>query len=502
MSASRGSGRKPQPTGSLPSSDRPSLPIRDLPAPAAHLPRAATVPPRKEIHPRRNIPRVPQGADHPDPDPSPAATPEEGAAPPRPGAPGALALTSDLAVTRNVALGSSANNDSAADVDEPSVASNDDVVFYTGNWYAAVSTDSGQTFQFVDPFSTFPDPPGMGFCCDQVAHFVPSLDTFFWLLQYTGNAAGENIQRIALARTDDVRHGRWRFFDITPQWLGLPPGSFLDFPDLAIGANSLYMTTNVFQGQNWIRTVLVRFPFSGFQSGNITAQVVTSQDNFNFRVAQHCGTTGFWASHQTTSLLRVFSWDEGASQVFFNDIPVARWDGEDFQSRTPLPDRFDWLGRADPRIVGAAMAGNELWFAWGSGRGGVNNRPQPFVQMARINADDFSVIDNVTLWNETFAFCYPALDSNAAGEVGLSTMIGGGDRFPSHVVGMMTGTPKQVVTAVGVHGPSGNRWGDYLTTRRHSPNPALFSATGYTLDRGTGGQDGNPRYILFGREGS
>jgi hypothetical protein len=165
------------------------------------------------------------------------------------------------------------------------------------------------------------------------------------------------------------------------------------------------------------------------------------------------------------------------------------------------PDGFNWLGRSDPRILGATMAGNELWFAWSAGRGGTNNRPHPYVQIARINASTFTVLDNLNIWDANVATSYAALASNANGEVGTSYMIGGGGRFPSHVVGMLTGTRRDVITADGAHGPAGQRWGDYLTIRRHQPNTKVFAATGYTLQNGSGPHDGNPRFVLFGRSG-
>lgn len=451
----------------------------------------------KRIHPRRQIPGVPEGAEERDPNPwGPAELIPPG---PRAMAPAAAApAAQDLVLVKNVELGSAADNNTAADVDEPSVGTNGDVVFYTGNWYAALSTDGGTTFQYVDPFHAFPDPPSMAFCCDQVVQYIPAIDTFVWLLQYvnTQDQGGANIQRIAYSTTAQVRQGHWRIFDITPDSVGLP-GAFLDFPDLALGANTLYMTTNAFQGQNWTASVLVRLPFASLAGAAPSATHTLSRDHFSFRVAQYCGARAFWASHSSTSSLRVFSWDEGAAQPSFQDVTVASWSGNDYQSQTP--DGFDWLGRCDYRLVGAAMAGNELWFAWSAGRGGVNNRPQPYAQIARIDANSFAVLDNINLWDPNVAIAYPGLAANANGEVGVSYMIGGGQRYPSHVVGILTGTRKDVVTAEGAHGPRGQEWGDYLTVRRHQPNGKLFAATGYTLQRGTGPQDGSPRFVLFGR---
>ena len=129
----------------------------------------------------------------------------------------------------------------------------------------------------------------------------------------------------------------------------------------------------------------------------------------------------------------------------------------------------------------------------------MNNLPQPYAQIARIDANSFTVLDNINLWDPNSAIAYPGLAANANGEVGVSYMIGGGQRYPSHVVGILTGTRKDVVTAEGAHGPRGQEWGDYLTVRRHQPNGKLFAATGYTLQRGTGPQDGSPRFVLFGR---
>lgn len=402
----------------------------------------------------------------------------------------------ELVLLKTIQLRGLMGKETSSQVNEPSVASHDDVVFYTGNWYAAVSLDAGSTFQFVDPFTSFPDPPGMQFCCDQVVHYISQIDTFVWLLQYGEDDDGGNIQRLAFARTEDVAAGRWRLFDIRPENLGMA-NHFLDFPDIAVGANMLYVTTNAFEGEDWRATALLRFPLQGIESGSVTAQSVISTTNFNFRVAQHCGERAFWASHRNTSTLRVFSWDEAASQPVFRDVQVASWTDGPYMSRTP--DNRNWLGRADRRIVGATRADGQLWFAWGSNSGGANNRPQPFVQIARLQEETFQVLENINLWHPDSAIFYAALSTNSRGEVGVSYMIGGGPRFPTHVVGILTNDRRETVAVTGQRGPAGHRWGDYLTVRRHSPDDRLFTATGYTLENGNGTNDAMPHFVLFGR---
>jgi hypothetical protein len=208
---------------------------------------------KDEIHPRKVLPQVPVGKKMMDRLPTMSLSFEEST--PVKALAGArtvpLSPTDTITLVKNVQLNDVATADTASHVCEPSAAINGNVVFYTGNWFAAMSINGGTTFKFVDPFTTFPNPPGMSFCCDQVVHYIKSIDTFIWLLQYSRDASGKNIQRIAYATTARVITGTWRFFDITPASLGLSPGVWLDFPDLADGANMLYMTSKSFAGGTW-----------------------------------------------------------------------------------------------------------------------------------------------------------------------------------------------------------------------------------------------------------
>lgn len=481
---------EPQPEGELPVGEFESPDYEEVLVP--YIREAQEVPERREIHPRRIVPPVPEGSEVADPDPSSAVD----FASRLPAAPGLRAPGEEIRLARNVPLESAAANGAASEVGAPSVAINGSVVFYTGNWYAAASLDGGATFRYVDPFTAFPNPLGMSFCCDQVVHYIKKIDTFVWLLQYSPDQTGANIQRLAFARTADVRSGRWRVFDIAPQQLGLAH-VFLDYPDLAIGTNMLYLTLNGFLGQHWTATVLIRIPLNGIRSGNITAQHAISRENFNFRVAQHCGKRAFWAAHNTTSSLRLFSWDEHAAAPTFNDVAVARWAAGSFQSRTP--GGVNWLGRADPRITGATKAGHDLWFAWGANRGGTKNRPQPYIQIARINTKTLGVVDNINLWDEQAALCYAGITSNSRREVGISYMIGGGGRFPSHAVGILTGNRRDCLCVEGTRSPARDHWGDYLAIRRCYPKTKLFAATGYTIQQGAGLNDATPHFVIFGR---
>jgi hypothetical protein len=322
----------------------------------------------KRIHSRRLLPLVREGPERHFYSISPRVTiRRQGSLLPR------LAATDELTLLTNVELVSPQQHDTASNVGEPSVAVNDDVVFYTGNWYAAMSSDGGKTFSYIDPAHEFPGPnPDSQFCCDQVVNYIAPIDTFVWLMQY-GPETGDNFHRLAFAKTADVVQGRWRLFDLTPAILGAS-GAFLDFPDLAIGANFLYVTTNVFSDQQTAGSAVVRIPFSSIDSGQAAEEHFVSMDLQSFRVAQSCGTVAYFAAHQDTSTLRVFAWDENQGAPIGMPVGVARWvGGNGYQSRTP--DQRRWLDRIDPRITGATLAGSQIYFAWSVDRGS-NQRPQ------------------------------------------------------------------------------------------------------------------------------
>ena len=469
--------------------------------------RHLAAPPRfekpKKIHPRHLLPRVREGAErhfH-----SATACAVIG----RPLAKPSLirAASDELTLAINSELTGPTQQDTASNVGEPSTSINGQVAVYTGNWYAATSPDGGNTFQYLDPATVFKqfDPPGSQFCCDQVVNYIPQIDMFVWLLQY-GPDTGDNIQRLAIASSADVVQGKWRLFDITTQLLGVQ-GAFMDFPDLAVGANFLYVTTNIFGPGNKAGSAVMRLPISGIQNGQVTAQKFVSFDLQSFRVAQNCSNVAFFAAHQDTSTLQVFSWDEAQDMPVGTSVGVSRWiGGNGYQSR--CPDGRRWLDRADPRITGATLAGTELWFAWSVDTGS-NQRPGPFVQIARIDSANRTLLENINIFDPDSAICYGALSTNTNNEVAISYFIGGGPKFPSHVVGILTGTRKDVLIAASDRGPlpdpqSGNgEWGDFLTIRPVFPSRKLFAATGYTMKgQGDGSnRDCTPRFVVFGRSG-
>ena len=127
------------------------------------------------------------------------------------------------------------SGDPAAACAEPSGASGNGVIFVSTNWNVAYSTDGGSTFKILDPTTIFPK-DAIGFCCDQVIQYAPSIDRFVWLLQGTG-------YRLAMASPADIKNNKgtaWTYWNLTPSLFGKCTGP--DYPDLSIGDNSLYIS--------------------------------------------------------------------------------------------------------------------------------------------------------------------------------------------------------------------------------------------------------------------
>src|SRR4051812_27446492 len=101
-----------------------------------------------------------------------------------------------------------------------------------------------------------------------------------------------------------------------------------------------------------------------------------------------------------------------------------RWvGGSGYDSKGP--DGSRWLDHVDSRITGATLADNVLWFAWSADKD--SQRPQPFVQIAKIDASRMTLIDGPIVSDTDSAIAYPALATNADSEVAITYMVGGGN---------------------------------------------------------------------------
>jgi len=408
---------------------------------------------------------------------------------------------------------------SSSSVNEPSggVGGGGSVVFTTANWFAAYSTNSGGSFTQLDPTTIFPNNADGGFCCDQVVQYAQSIDRVIWLMQFSqGSGSPENRYRIAAASPATIQSSNgtnWTYWDITSTQLGST--DWLDYPDLSVGNNSLYLSFDEV-GSGGGR-VVVRIPLSEIQAGTtINFQYTNVSDGgvaYGGHLTQNPLDEIFWAGQNSNSSMRVFSWQEGSNTYSWRDVGVGSWPNDGSNLTSTTPDNQDWLTKlrnfpgfavlGSTRVVsnGANPARgklNQVWFAWpaasGSGAPGSFVFPQPHVQWVALDVNNnFNLVTQQQIWNPSYAYSYPALAVNSNSEVGLSLEYGGGGNYENHVVGFWGDFVVYITTAstLGV-----TRYGDYVTIRQDAAQPARFDAWGYGM---LTGNISDTHFVVFGR---
>lgn len=431
-----------------------------------------------------------------------------------PGSSGVPAAPLDFVVSRATDLWSAVPYGETSTTNEPTADGYGAVVVYSANWFLAVSSNSGASFSYLSPYSLMSGVDG-GFCCDQVVTYDPSRDLLFILLMSIPSVVTQrNTYRLFVVGGGQAGFTYSFAYDITPQSFGFPAGEWQDFPNLTVGGNYLYLTSNNYtpagcsgSACSWVRTLILRLPLNTLATGGTLTGAFFQQNSvFNFRVAEGIGTTAYWASHVSTSTIRVFSWPEGSSSITSGDRTLSpAW--SQAVKTCPGPDGRDWCGFSDGRMVGAFMRprsdgpGNEIGFLWASAQQASLGYPWPYVRLALFAESGLSPISQYALYGSTFAVMFPAAAPNVRGALGLAFAVGGGSLYPSaalciwDIYGFACALP-----ALGTHGPGQNRWGDYLAVRKRWPGGYVFRGTGYVLVGGTGGDNVHPYYFEFGRE--
>jgi hypothetical protein len=397
-----------------------------------------------------------------------------------------------LTLKKNTAIPAAATATMTSTVGEPSVGNTGSEIFFTGNWYAALSTNDGSTWAAVDPFSALP-PVNGGFCCDQTVIFDPSRKIFIWLLQYILKD-GTNTLRMAVRNPGTTS---WHWWDLHPTTLNAAwTNQWFDYNSCALSNNFLYVTSNVFSVAGaWQRAVVIRLKLDLLKSGGaLSLNFFSTTSNGSLRCTLGAKTVMYFGSHNSQSQIRVFTWPENTTSVTQTSVNVTAWNGGSYSA--PTPGGGEWMSRTDGRITAAWLANGVIGFAWTANK--QTGRPFPFIRAVQLNEVSKTVQAQPDLWNAGYAYAYPDVCPNDSGLPGVSAFRGGGTLFPSHLVGVLNGTAWSLAqTAAGTNAPGDTKWGDYLTCRRHDPDGATWIATGYTLQGGSARTNIVPRCVQF-----
>jgi hypothetical protein len=412
------------------------------------------------------------------------------------------------------------------DIDEPSVSNNGRVVFYTGNWYASESNDSGDTWTFVNPMTIDPN-----FCCDQHTIYDPVNNITIWeMLSLPDRVTGVNHVKLLVANGQaGVSGGTWHSFDITTSALVAPTGSWLDYPQLGLSQNNLFLTLNGFQGPAGdpgctspaspcfqINSYVIRMPLTSLAAtgtlpidfktyGCLAADCVDT-----FTPVQQVGATMYFGAHggpgtaiaPDTNVLRVYEWPDS----FSGTQPLVRHDVSDPTGFTYMVGRdgfcpsngVDVCQRDDSRVHAGWWQQGELDFAWDARQD--SSAQFPYVRGAKVNTNTATwTLTRFDLALATAATIYPGIAVNARGGLGLTMVVAGGMRpSPQAVIGIsddLTSGWELQLLQDGTGAPALNGWGDYLTIRPASGTGKSWVATGFTVQ----GNSVYPVFAWFGR---
>ena len=405
---------------------------------------------------------------------------------------------------------------------EPSVTSGAGITMYALNWDAGYSTDGGQTFTELDPYTTFPSNNG-GFCCDQVVAYDSIANRFIWLLQYNGSG-GENVIRVAYASPRNLlgfgTHA-WSWFDL-PSHSIAGAGKYLDQPKIGFTDRYVYLNMNQGKGASVYKTVIVRIPHASFAGQIPVGYGSALLDPWSLRVAQEVsGATEYFVGHKDTSTLRVASVDDNSNYILTQDVKDQTIADHNWTTTTPGGD--DMLARQassqGSQVTGVTQDGdNNLWASWSEGRDVVNSSgnvvprtgapTQPHIGVAVLSVSHptlgpppvIKLAHHWDYWNFNYSLAMPDLATTKAGEVGIVFNYGGGTAYLEHTVGFLTGGLDDVTVQASNSDPTqtGNPAGDYLTVRPAGAGSNCLLAAGGVSQ---GNHVGYPAFTIFSRNG-
>ena len=360
---------------------------------------------------------------------------------------------------------------SRSSVGEPSVtvANNKTAAFATGNWFAAHSANAGASWTNVNPYTRFPASDG-GFCCDQLVLSAPGGATF-WYLQYVRNGSGNNRARIAISKTAaDLQANRWsHYYDFTAQNFGLASGIWLDYPSMAVSNNRVWFSSNAFRGGSYVDAVVWNLKISDMVGGGSVpfnfARSSALAGGGSLRFTQGATTRMYWATHQSTTQLRLYWRDDAGGNYFWQTKTISRWSGSNLVVRDRSGN--NWAERADSRISGGFFAGSRFGFAWHSAP--VTGRPEVHIRLVAFDSTSRALNLDTQLWSPGWHHLYPAAAGNADGTIGLKMAIGRTGDFPRAAAALHDdlGHSGVLYYASSTSSP-GTSWGDYFTTNRHN----------------------------------
>jgi hypothetical protein len=352
------------------------------------------------------------------------------------------------------------------------------IVLATGNTYLLVSTDGGGNFTQINPTTLWPTVDG-GICCDQVVIYNPSINLFFWVLQYqcspanvgcnppppppgtppiTAGTVSQNRLRIAFASPEAIRTNisnlrlAFTYFDLQPSNFKLP-NHWFDYPDIAFTNSNLYVSATSYalpgvadrsSGRGFIvvRKALAEISSLAAQPGPVpgstpvgffspnspatgnsktdTSWKQAISDTGSSRLTQSSADAMYWAGHKDTSTLHFWEMRDADDRTRHSIVNNNKYSNNTADYSSTAPDGNQWTDNRQKSpgtdaVLGATRLGDQVWFAWDAGRNNSAGRPQPYIQIAGIDIRTLKQVGAYDIWNSSYAFAYPSLATGVGG---------------------------------------------------------------------------------------
>lgn len=410
---------------------------------------------------------------------------------------------------------------------EMAAAIGKNVVWYTGNSTVALSTDYGHTFRMFDPATLLSD-FGLPFCCDQQVSYSAKYNLFVWEMQYwcapgTSNPAtancnedgtGANRIRIAYTSPESLKAHEgdpgdaWFFFDITPQDFGMPADAWFDRSSLSVNDYNVNWSVDILPSNSGVRSMLAQIPLSELtplpHKIDIWHQFDSTQ---RLEVAQGPGSITYYAGTDSLSRERIYSWEPYTSVAFIHNVDHATVPNCDIE--VDGTDGLDWddrFGIFPGRVESATVSGNTLYVAQGTGRAygqGTGKHlcdttspgfKAPAIDISQYDVNTWTMSADYFIDGNGIALVWPALQTDGAGDVGITFHAAADGDNPRPVAGFLTPDLQ-----VGYAEPAGMPYdtGDYYSLRP-GRTPESFVMTGETVQNDNGTTELHWDYIEYG----
>ena len=397
----------------------------------------------------------------------------------------------------------------SSNINEPSVAQAGQNVVYTGNWYAARSTDAGATWSYVNPYADFAD-----FCCDQDVVYDKGRDIFLWFRQGVVPFSGtQNVFKLGVSGNGGAS---FCTYTVAPTNVsGVFTNREFDYPHLALSNNFLYISTNMFfTGGDFDQMLLLRWPLDALATcSGFSYSFWGASTGWTWTPVENGVTTQMYlGDHVDTSTFRVYRQPESSTTLFWVDRTIDAWTFTNRDGSCPVLGGRNPCLRADQRVLsgwvrslGDGQEGErEIGFFWNVKEGG--GFPFPYVNAAVFRERDQVYTGQPLIWNENYAWHYAAAAPNRRGDLGIGVFLFASNANPQYWIGVdddYNGAPPgwEVYLAKASSGaPSGDSWGDYIRVRLLDPVGVGWVGTGYFRKFNGVTTKSKPYFVIFGRE--